>query len=263
MKTKHTLAGTNNKALKKEKGARKMKIIGGFIAATLVIAAFLGVAFIQDTRADTDEDTAMMQAPGPAWGLGNGMGRPGGPMMGMGPMMGAGMCRPPRMGGPRARGHRGMMRGPMMGRMNAMRGLNFLADKLDLTADQKNEIGDILASQQKDIIKKNADLALAQVDLRKLLGQDDPDLNAVKEEIQRISGMQAEIIFSQIKTRIDVKNVLTEKQQKALEQLRQNAPQRFQSQPAQKNAQRGGRGFRGARRGQGRGPGFGWRGSNR
>lgn len=101
-----------------------------------------------------------------------------------------------------------------------------LADKIGLSEEQKGKLDDIITDHRKDMIKTNADISLAEIDLKKLLRQDNPDLNLVKEQIKKISDMKADKEFAQIKTAIDTKNILTKEQQEKLKELRkENRPQ--------------------------------------
>jgi Spy/CpxP family protein refolding chaperone len=137
---------------------------------------------------------------GPAEGGFPGMGR--GPMMGNGPMMGRGPM------GPRAMGARGPMFMPPD-----------LAEKIGLSEEQKTKLDDIITNHRKDMIRKNADISLAEIDLNKLMSQDNPDMNLVKENILKIATMKADTEFTKFKAMIDAKNVLTKEQQEKFKQL--------------------------------------------
>ncbi|MFC1712449.1 Spy/CpxP family protein refolding chaperone [Candidatus Poribacteria bacterium] len=149
-------------------------------------------------------------------------------MMGQGPghMMGSGgrgMRRGP--GGRQGGTMRGMRRGPGGGRGRAtgrMGNLLHLADKLDLSEGQRNELSEILTSHRKDTIRQKAEIELAKVDLQKLTRQEDPNLDAVETQIREIANLEAGIKFSQIKIKVDTRNVLTEEQKTALKKIRED-----------------------------------------
>jgi Spy/CpxP family protein refolding chaperone len=149
-------------------------------------------------------------------------------MMGMDPMMGdfvaQNMDKEPAEGGFPGMGKGPMMgRGPMGPREMGARGPMFippdLADKLGLSEEQKTKLDDIITNHKKDMIKKNADISLAQIDLNKLMSQDNPDMNLVKENILKIATMKADTEFTKFKTMIETKNVLTKEQQEKFKAL--------------------------------------------
>ena len=125
-----------------------------------------------------------------------------GMMHGRGPMM-ANASRGPRMMG----GMGGMMLSPAM------------MDKLELTKEQKDNIESILTSLKKDMIRKNADLALANIELQELIQKDKPDMNLIKDQLQKIANINVDVQYTQIKTQMDVKNILTDEQKANLEKF--------------------------------------------
>jgi len=127
---------------------------------------------------------------------------------------------PPRMMG------RGQMRGmgPMRGArgMGIMRGMSIppkIADEIGLSEEQKSKIDDITTNHRKDMVTKKAKIELAQIDLNKLMREENPDMNLVKDQIQKLASLKADIEFAQFKTRIDAKNVLTQEQQDKIKEL--------------------------------------------
>jgi Spy/CpxP family protein refolding chaperone len=187
-----------------------------WILLTMVLAGLLAVAGIvvaqeMKEKEEVDQPSAMGR------GMGRMTGRPGMMMrMGRGPMM---------------------RRGGMPGRMNI---LGRLADKLDLSEEQRDEIKDILAAHQKDMIQQKADRELAEVELRELTMEDDPDLDAIEEQVKEIASLEARMRYSQIKAMVDARSVLTDEQKEELKKLQKDRPTRMM---------RRGAGRRGARRG--------------
>lgn len=141
---------------------------------------------------------------------GDGMmgGRPG-HMMGRGGRM-DGMGRGPKGG-----------RGPRGGR-GGMSMILHLADELDLSQGQREELDEIFTSHRKEIIRQKAEIELVKVDLHKLMRQEEPNLDEVESQIRNIANMQATIKFSQFAVRVNVRNVLTEEQKTALKKIRQD-----------------------------------------
>ena len=128
--------------------------------------------------------------------------------MGMGRMQGRGpmMAQVPE-GSDMMRGMGPMMLGPEM------------MDKLELTKEQKDNIENIRTSHRKDMIAKNAERSLAEIDLRDMLKKDKPDMNLIKDQLQKIANISVDIQYARIKTQMDVKNVLTDEQKAKLEQF--------------------------------------------
>ena len=125
-----------------------------------------------------------------------------GMMHGRGPMMGN-ASRGPRMMG----GMGGMMLSPAM------------MDRLELTKEQRDNIESIFTSHKKDMIKKNADIALANIELQELIRKDKPDMNLIKDQLQKIANINVDVQYTQIKTQMDVKNILTDEQKANLEKF--------------------------------------------
>lgn len=91
-----------------------------------------------------------------------------------------------------------------------------LADKLGLSKEQQNKINDILTPYKKDMIKKNADLEIMGINLSELIQQEQPNLDAIKKQIQDMSVLEADMRYSRIKSDIEVKSILTEAQRSTL-----------------------------------------------
>ncbi len=136
-----------------------------------------------------------------------------------------------------------MGRGPMM-RVGGMPGrmdiLGRLADKLDLSEEQRDEIKDTLTAHQKDMIQRKADRELAEVELRELTMEDDPDLDAIEEQIKEIANLEAGMRYSRIKAMVDAKSVLTDEQKEKLKELQKDRPARMMRRGAGRGGERRG-----------------------
>ena len=144
--------------------------------------------------------------------------------------------KPGKDAGPRLLGMRGRGPGRMMGRGAQMRGMGRgqrggrpgmpgllqLADKLELSESQREELSEIFTSHRKNNIRRKAEIELARVDLQKLTRQEEPNLDEVEVQLKKIADLQVEAKLSQIKVRVDSRNVLTEEQKTALKKLRQD-----------------------------------------
>jgi Spy/CpxP family protein refolding chaperone len=200
--------------LEKE-GVTKMKRTK-WILLTMVLAGLLAVAGIVIAQ-EMKEKEETAQTPAMGRGMGRMMERPGMMMrMGRGPMM---------------------RRGGMPGRMDI---LGRLADKLDLSEEQRDEIKDILTAHQKDMIQKKADRELAEVELRELTMEDDPDLDAIEEQVKEIANLEAGMRYSQIKAMVDARSVLTDEQKEQLKELQKDRPARMMRRAAARGGERRG-----------------------
>lgn len=175
--------------------------------AVICVLVLIGLAFAQeDTEKPAGED---VKSTFETRGMGRMMGGPGMPgMMGMGPM--------------RMRGRGGMMPSmgqPFMWERGGMMGFMGMMKELDLSQEQQDKINEILTLHRKDMIKKNADLEIAMVEMQNLMREDDLDMGAIKERLQEIANLEAEMKYSQIKAWADAKSVLTDEQKEALKKI--------------------------------------------
>jgi len=170
------------------------------LASVLALAPF-GVAFAQEDAGPPPPDDADWSATVPdAFADASPMGWPGGMAWGRGGM---------RMhdGG----GSMGMMMGG---------GLLRLADELDLTDAQRDKLqtlGDDLARKQ---IRMRADLAIARLDLAKLMRADAPTQADVDAKVNAVTRLQGDMMKANFAARLDARKVLTAEQRKKLEDLR-------------------------------------------
>lgn len=198
-------------------GENKMKTFVGALITILLLTAFSGIGISQPMQ---EEEQQFMHMPM----MQSMMGGRGGMMQGnftgqmpmiwnmmypmYGHMMGGGMMNQmPMMG-------RGMMGGA--GRMAYFA---YLADELGLSETQQSKINDVFTSHQIDMIKKNSNRQMAVMELYKLISRDEPDLDTIKEQIEKVADLEVDMRYSQIKVWMDAKDVLTEEQQKELKNL--------------------------------------------
>jgi Spy/CpxP family protein refolding chaperone len=94
-----------------------------------------------------------------------------------------------------------------------------LADKLDLSEEQQDKLKALHISYKKDMIRRNADREIAQIDLDELIQQEETDLNAVEMQIRKIADLEAATKYSWIKLWTDAKSLLTAEQRAAFKKL--------------------------------------------
>jgi len=188
------------KHVKRRKGTQKMKkLVLAILTIAMIAAISAGIVLAQKPEAESAEKYEAQM-------VSRGRGR----MMGMGglnPMM-------------RRGGMMGNLRsGDGMGRMGVM---SLLTDELKLSDDQKAKLEEMHTAHRKDMIKSNADLQIARVDLQNLMRQDNPNLDSIHEQLQKIANLEAEMQFSQIKATVEAKNILTDEQKTALKKMRED-----------------------------------------
>jgi Spy/CpxP family protein refolding chaperone len=127
-----------------------------------------------------------------------------------------GWGRGPDGNGPPGQRRHMMGRGGMGGRMGgAMR-------MLDLTPEQKKRMADIRDRQERSAIRAQADMRIAQLDLKKLMRADSPDRRAIESQIDKLGGMRTAMQKSRMGMMFDMRSVLTQEQRDKLKDWRQN-----------------------------------------
>jgi len=85
---------------------------------------------------------------------------------------------------------------------------------LGLDEKQMAEIRDIHFAFKKDAIKKKADIEVAELELRGILGKDPVDLTAAEAKIKQIEALKADMEMQHIKSIEEIKGKLTPEQRK-------------------------------------------------
>ncbi|MGC2063065.1 MAG: periplasmic heavy metal sensor [Thermodesulfovibrionales bacterium] len=98
-----------------------------------------------------------------------------------------------------------------------MHGDQMMAEKfeaLGLDEKQKETVTAIHLKTKKDMIKKKADVDVAQIELKELLGKDPVDLQAAEAKVKQIEALKTDMKMTHIRTREEVKKILTPDQKK-------------------------------------------------
>jgi len=183
-----------------------MKKLNAILSTMIVIIFIAGSVVVAQGPEEADRGA------GPRF-----RGMRGGEMRGRGPgrMMGSGGRRGGMERGSRSgRGSRGRRGGIGM--------MLHLADELDFSEGQREELSEIFSSHKKEVIRLKAEIAVAKVDLQKLIKQEEPNMDELEAQLMGIAKRQVEIKLSQIKVKVDARNVLTEEQKTALKKIRQD-----------------------------------------
>ena len=140
-------------------------------------------------------------------------------------MSGQGMmqCGQPMMG-------QGMMGGMMgMGRERMGRhkqwfqyGVTLMlrnADKLGLNDEQIKKLDNIKRKYSKDIIKQDAEMKIAEIDLGALLKESEINLSEVKEALKKVESTETQIRYLRIMAFVEARKILTDEQKNSLKKL--------------------------------------------
>jgi Spy/CpxP family protein refolding chaperone len=137
---------------------------------------------------------------------------------GSGQMGGCGMCQD-MMGGHEMGsgmmggcGMAGGMKGSEHPMWNHLMGLN-------LDEQQKSAFKEIKSGVMKDTIKKMADIRIAQVELKDLVGKDPVDMKAVEAKVRQLESMRTEMHLAHIKAMEEVKAKLSPEQKKKFKEM--------------------------------------------
>ena len=134
-----------------------------------------------------------------------------------------------------AKGHRG--------KHHHIAGPRFEA--LDLTQEQKHQLKSLRTENRKKMIKLKADMQLAHVELRELMSEKAPNQGKVDRTVEKMNAAHAEMTKIRVMAKLSLNKILTDEQRQKLKEM-------------PKRRHRGGRHFRGHRRGGfGRGMGMG------
>jgi Spy/CpxP family protein refolding chaperone len=122
------------------------------------------------------------------------------------PMGGDMMCG--KMGG-------GMMHDGMMGEHH----IRMILMQLGLDDKQKEQIEGIITRTKKDMIKKNADLKIAQIDLENILSKDPVDMKAAESKFRAIEAIKTDLMLVHLNAVQEGKSILTPEQRAKMKEI--------------------------------------------
>jgi len=114
----------------------------------------------------------------------------------------------------------GMGPGVGMGMWDGAHGRHIIST-LGLDEKQSAEVKSIFFKLQRDMLKKRADIEVAEVELEEILGKDPVDLKAAEAKVKQIASLRAEATMLHIQGIEDVKAKLTPEQKKKLSEMLQ------------------------------------------
>lgn len=95
-------------------------------------------------------------------------------------------------------------------------------EQLNLTDEQKEQIGELRTEWQKEQIQLNADLRVARLDLKNLFADPEASDSQIRSMMESVSDQQINLRLKQRSHRMAVRNILTPDQQKIWDDLREN-----------------------------------------
>lgn len=114
----------------------------------------------------------------------------------------------------------GMGAGAGMGMWDSAHAMAII-NELGLDENQSAEVKSILNQLQKEMIKKRADIEVAEVELREILGKDPVDVKTAETKVKQIASLKTEAFVMHIQGIEDVKAKLTPEQKKKLTEMMQ------------------------------------------
>ena len=97
----------------------------------------------------------------------------------------------------------------------------YVIDALGLDDNQSAAVKSILQQLQKEMIKKRADIQVAEVELREILGKDSVDVKVAETKVKQIASLKIDAAMMHIQGIEDVKAKLTPEQKKKLTEMMQ------------------------------------------
>ena len=89
---------------------------------------------------------------------------------------------------------------------------------LGLDEKQKEAIQEIKSKAARDAVRKEADLAIARIELRDVLHKDQVDMKAVEASLKKVESVRTDLKLAHIKAREEIKAILTPEQRKKLKE---------------------------------------------
>ncbi len=147
------------------------------------------------------------------------------PMMGDGMsdescMKGPGMMMPD-MGGPMMKDGMGMhkMGEPMMQKGMGMPMMNpweYLKERFNISDEQATKLGKIYSGYRKEVLRKKADIEIAEMELNELLETKGPDESAIEESVNKLESLRSNLSLYRIKALLKTREFLSDEQYKGL-----------------------------------------------
>lgn len=97
----------------------------------------------------------------------------------------------------------------------------YVVSALDLDDNQSTVVKAVILKLQKEMIRKRADIQVAELELREILAKDTVDVNVAEAKVKQIAALKTEAAMMHIRGIEDVKANLTPEQKKKLSEMMQ------------------------------------------
>ena len=87
---------------------------------------------------------------------------------------------------------------------------------LDLSQEQREQIEDIHHQAAKKLVQQQADIRLAQLDLKELMGADEPQREKIHAQLAMIADLQVAMRIVQADQQLDLRQLLTPEQRREM-----------------------------------------------
>lgn len=131
---------------------------------------------------------------------------------------------PDTPGGPGFSGHRPPMERAMRGEHGRWWNNPTIAEKLNLTDDQRKSMDEIYQQHREQLIDLRASVEKAEVAMEPLLSSDQPNESAVLAQIDKVAQARAELEKANARFLFELRSKLTPDQWKQVQQFRQSRP---------------------------------------
>jgi Spy/CpxP family protein refolding chaperone len=92
-------------------------------------------------------------------------------------------------------------------------------EDLELSEDQLRYFKKLKLDYRKNVVKKNASISLAEIEVEELSSADIVNLQAVRTALDKLAALKTDLRYFRIKTREDMKLVLTEAQRSNINEI--------------------------------------------
>jgi len=114
----------------------------------------------------------------------------------------------------------GMGKGGGMGMWDGAHAMHVIS-ALDLDDNQSTEVRAVLLKLQKEMIQKQADIQVAEIELKEILGKDPVDVKVAETKVKQIASLKTDAAMMHIQGIEDVKAKLTPEQKKKMSEMMQ------------------------------------------
>lgn len=103
-------------------------------------------------------------------------------------------------------------------------GLDMMLHRLGLDEAQMDEARAIRLKAEKGRVRQEAEIRIAEIELRELMGASAPDRGKVHTQIDKLAGLRGDMHKLEVDQKLDVLALLTSEQRQKLEHLRRQRP---------------------------------------